>query len=135
MGGVETGGQDSSFGGEDCSAKYCALHHDTLDICNTPCLSFLHIPAVHLPFTDAIWNGHTDCQISISLSNELQMFPIHNHIILDLTDVSTSRLHEVSRHRRFINFGVMGSYLHVNTEHPGPSRQLSSNGLQEQCRF
>lgn len=71
MGGVETGGQDSSFGGEDCSAKYCALHHDTLDICNTPCLSFLHIPAVHLPFTDAIWNGHTDCQISISLSNEL----------------------------------------------------------------
>jgi hypothetical protein len=50
-------------------------------------------------------------------------------------DVSTSRLHEVSRHRRFINFGVMGSYLHVNTEHPRPSRQLSSNGLQEQCRF
>jgi hypothetical protein len=42
MGGVETGGPDSSFGGEECSASilFLTLATPHMDICNIPCLSF-----------------------------------------------------------------------------------------------
>jgi hypothetical protein len=58
MGGVETGGQDSSFGGEDCSAKYCALPQHIGHMYHSLFIIFAYT-SVHLPFTDTIWNGQT----------------------------------------------------------------------------